>query len=59
MSIAKGIEIDEPIRAAQALPYFKTTLENPDFLLQNLRGELHFLKKIDTDNYAVVRGIGI
>ncbi|WP_275897362.1 PBECR2 nuclease fold domain-containing protein, partial [Helicobacter suis] len=51
----KDIAIDDPENVAKTLPYFKTTLENPDFLLQNLRGELSFLKKIDTDHYAVVK----
>uniref|UniRef100_UPI000CF03A71 PBECR3 domain-containing polyvalent protein n=1 Tax=Helicobacter suis TaxID=104628 RepID=UPI000CF03A71 len=55
LSIAKGIEIDYPIKATQTLPYFKTALENPDYLLQNLRGELKFIKKIDEDHYAVVQ----
>ncbi|WP_163499884.1 hypothetical protein, partial [Helicobacter suis] len=51
----KDVRIDEPENVAKTLPYFKTTLENPDFLLQNLRGELSFIKKIDTDNYVVVK----
>ncbi|WP_275896775.1 PBECR2 nuclease fold domain-containing protein, partial [Helicobacter suis] len=55
LSVTKDIRIDYPIHATKTLPYFKTTLENPDYLLQNLRGELSFIKKIDSDNYALVQ----